>query len=79
MEEYQRHMRVRESHGRKKAESLNEMVLWWSLAVTASIMVVAVAQVLILKKLFDDLNVDGIHSRASRAKLRALILGTHRP
>ncbi|KAG8277785.1 Transmembrane emp24 domain-containing protein 7 [Homalodisca vitripennis] len=52
VEAYQRHMRVRESQGRKEAELLNLKVMVWSLTCTLSILLVSLGQVIILRRFF---------------------------
>lgn len=52
--DYQTHHRLREAQGRKRAEDLNERVLWWSLLETFAIVTTSVGQVFILKKFFTD-------------------------
>jgi protein ERP2 len=52
--DYQTHHRLREAQGRKRAEELNERVLWWSVMETFSILFIAVSQVFILKTFFTD-------------------------
>lgn len=52
--DYQTHHRLREAQGRKRAEDLNERVLWWSIMETACILFIAVGQTFILKNFFTD-------------------------
>ena len=52
--DYQTHHRLREAQGRKRAEDLNERVLWWSVQETIAIIIISVGQVLILKNFFTD-------------------------
>lgn len=40
--------------GRKRAEDLNERVLWWSLTETVAILVIAVGQVIVLRNFFSE-------------------------
>lgn len=47
IDDYQTHHRLREATGRKRAEDLNERVLWWSAGVTILILVIGVGQVLL--------------------------------
>ncbi|CAD6184188.1 unnamed protein product [Caenorhabditis auriculariae] len=54
VDDYQTHHRLREATGRKRAEQLNERVMLWSLGQTAVILLIAVAQVLLLKSFFSD-------------------------
>jgi protein ERP2 len=50
----QTYFRLRESQGRKRAEDLNERVLWWSAGQTLAILVIGVGQVMILKNFFAE-------------------------
>lgn len=52
--DYQTHHRLREAQGRKRAEELNERVLWWSIMETACILFISVGQVFLLKNFFTD-------------------------
>lgn len=52
--DYQTHHRLREAQGRKRAEELNERVLWWSVMETVCILFIAVGQTFILKNFFTD-------------------------
>jgi len=52
--DYQTHHRLREAQGRKRAEELNERVLWWSVMETVCILAIAVGQVFVLKNFFTD-------------------------
>ncbi|XP_033217237.1 transmembrane emp24 domain-containing protein 7-like [Belonocnema kinseyi] len=52
--EYQTHHRLREAQGRKRAEDLNERVLWWSLQETLAVLIISIGQVYILKNFFTD-------------------------
>ncbi|XP_011298821.1 transmembrane emp24 domain-containing protein 7 [Fopius arisanus] len=52
--DYQTSHRLREAQGRKRAEDLNERVLWWSIMETAAILITTVGQVLVLKNFFTD-------------------------
>lgn len=52
--DFQTHHRLREAQGRKRAEDLNERVLWWSLLETLAIVVIGVGQVFVLKNFFTD-------------------------
>lgn len=52
--DFQTHHRLREAQGRKRAEDLNERVLWWSVQETILIIVTSVGQVLILRNFFTD-------------------------
>lgn len=52
--DFQTHHRLREAQGRKRAEDLNERVLWWSVLETSAIVLISVAQVLVLKNFFTE-------------------------
>lgn len=52
--DYQTHHRLREAQGRKRAEDLNERVLWWSVKETIAILLISVGQVFILKNFFTE-------------------------
>ncbi|KAF2882450.1 hypothetical protein ILUMI_23732 [Ignelater luminosus] len=52
--DFQTHHRLREAQGRKRAEDLNERVLWWSLLETLAILVIGVGQVFVLKNFFTE-------------------------
>lgn len=52
--DFQTSHRLREAQGRKRAEDLNERVLWWSIMETIAILVTTVGQVLVLKNFFTD-------------------------
>lgn len=52
--DYQTHHRLREAQGRKRAEDLNERVLWWSLQETLAILIITIGQVYVLKNFFTD-------------------------
>ncbi|XP_063707311.1 transmembrane emp24 domain-containing protein 7 isoform X2 [Culicoides brevitarsis] len=52
--DYQTHHRLREAQGRKFAEDLNERTLWWSLAETVVMIMIAIAQVCILRNFFNE-------------------------
>lgn len=52
--DYQTHHRLREAQGRKRAEELNERVLWWSIMETLAVITIAFAQVFVLKNFFTD-------------------------
>lgn len=44
----------REAQGRKRAEDLNERVLWWSIAEAFAILAISITQVLVLRNFFTD-------------------------
>lgn len=52
--DYQTHHRLRETQGRRRAEDLNNRVLWWSLMETVLMLFVSIAQVLTVKNLFSE-------------------------
>lgn len=52
--DYQTHHRLREAQGRKRAEDLNERVLWWSLTESVAILVIAIGQVIVLRNFFSE-------------------------
>jgi protein ERP2 len=52
--DYQTHHRLREAQGRKRAEDLNERVLWWSILETLAVLIITVGQVLVLKNFFAE-------------------------
>lgn len=52
--DYQTHHRLREAQGRKRAEDLNERVMWWSILETLAVLIITVSQVLVLKNFFAE-------------------------
>lgn len=52
--DFQTHHRLRETQGRKRAEDINERVLWWSIMEALAIITVAFGQVFILKNFFTE-------------------------
>lgn len=52
--DYQTHHRIRETQGRKRAEDLNERVLWWSFTETLSILIITITQVMVLRNFFAE-------------------------
>lgn len=52
--DYQTHHKLRESQGRKRAEDLNERVLYWSIGETIIILIIGIGQVVILKNFFSE-------------------------
>jgi protein ERP2 len=52
--DYQTHHRLREAQGRKRAEDLNERVMWWSVLETLTILIITVGQVFVLKNFFAE-------------------------
>lgn len=56
MLDYQTHHRLREAQGRKRAEDLNERVLWWSIMETVAVLFITVGQVYVLRNFFSEKN-----------------------
>lgn len=54
IDDYQTHHRLKEAQSRKRAEELNERVMWWSILETIVVLVSAVGQVFIVKNFFSD-------------------------
>lgn len=52
--DFQTHHRLRETQGRKRAEDLNERVLWWSCLETLAILTISIGQVFILRNFFTE-------------------------
>uniref|UniRef100_T1JHC9 GOLD domain-containing protein n=1 Tax=Strigamia maritima TaxID=126957 RepID=T1JHC9_STRMM len=52
--DYQTHHRLQEAHDRKRAEDLNERVLYWSIGETFLILLIGVGQVVVLKNFFAE-------------------------
>lgn len=52
--DYQTHHRLQEAKGRKRAEEINERVLYWAVGESIAIVGIGLAQVLILKNFFGD-------------------------
>jgi len=52
--DYQTHHRLRESQGRKRAEDLNERVMWWSIFQTIAILAITIGQVMVLRNFFSE-------------------------
>lgn len=52
--DYQTHHRLREAKGRKRAEDLNERVLWWSVIETSAILCIGIGQILVLRNFFTE-------------------------
>lgn len=52
--DFQTHHRLREAQGKKRADEMNERVLWWSVIQTFVIMLISVGQVIILKNFFTE-------------------------
>nr|CAD7197573.1 unnamed protein product [Timema douglasi] len=61
--DYQTHHRLREAQGRKRAEDLNEQVMWWSVLETFSILIITVGQVLVLRNFFAEKKPSQINSK----------------
>jgi len=60
---YQTHHRLREAQGRKRAEDLNERVLYWSVGETVAVLVIGLGQVLILKNFFSEKKSSQLYAR----------------
>ncbi|PAV87443.1 hypothetical protein WR25_18588 [Diploscapter pachys] len=54
VDDYQTHHRLREATSRKRAEQLNERVMYWSLGQTAVVVLIGIAQVILLRSFFSD-------------------------
>lgn len=54
IDDFQTHHRLKETKGRKRAEELNERVMWWSILETILILVSAIGQVFIVKNFFSE-------------------------
>ena len=54
IDDFQTHHRLKEAKGRKRAEDLNERVMWWSILETILILVSAIGQVFIVKNFFSE-------------------------
>lgn len=52
--DFQTHHRLREAQGRKRAEELNERVLWWSVMETLAVLIITIGQVFVLKNFFTE-------------------------
>jgi len=52
--DYQTHHRLKEAKSRKRAEDLNHHVALWSAAETIAILLVAIGQVILLKRFFTE-------------------------
>lgn len=50
--DYQTHHRLREAQGRKRAEDLNERVMWWSSIEFVVVLLASTLQVYIVKNFF---------------------------
>jgi protein ERP2 len=61
--DYQTHHRLREAQGRKRAEDLNERVLWWSILETLAVLIITIGQVLVLKNFFAEKKPSQINSK----------------
>ncbi|XP_026680928.1 transmembrane emp24 domain-containing protein 3-like [Diaphorina citri] len=54
--DYQTHHRLREAQGRKRAEDLNERVMWWSSIEFVVVLLASTLQVYIVKNFFASRN-----------------------
>lgn len=52
--DHQKHYRLNEAKGRKRAEELNTRVMTWSLFETCVVLIIGVGQVMILKNFFTE-------------------------
>lgn len=52
--DFQTHYRLSEAKSRKRAEDLNERVLWWAILETIAMLMIAVGQVFVLKNFFTE-------------------------
>ncbi|CAD7084807.1 unnamed protein product [Hermetia illucens] len=52
--DFQTHHRLREAQGRKRAEDINERVMWWAVLETAAVLCITIGQVVILRNFFTD-------------------------
>ncbi|KAF5301816.1 hypothetical protein FQA39_LY10601 [Lamprigera yunnana] len=52
--DFQTHHRLRETQGRKRAEDLNERVLWWSALESLAVLLIGAGQVFVLKNFFSE-------------------------
>jgi len=54
IDDLQTHHRLREATGRKRAEDLNERVMWWSIGQTALVLICGIGQVFVLRSFFTE-------------------------
>jgi len=54
IDDYQTHHRLREATGRKRAEDLNERVMYWSFGQTVVVLLIGIGQVFVLRSFFTD-------------------------
>lgn len=52
--DYQTHHRLQETQGRKRAEDLNERVLYWSFFELMAVLVIGISQILVLRNFFSE-------------------------
>lgn len=52
--DYQTHHRLRETQGRKRAEDLNERVLYWSFFELMAVIIIGISQILVLRNFFSE-------------------------
>lgn len=52
--DYQTHHRLREAQGRKRAEDLNERVLWFSIIESVAVLIIAISTVVVLRSFFGE-------------------------
>jgi protein ERP2 len=68
--DYQTHHRLREAQGRKRAEDLNERVLWFSLLETSAVLVIAITTVIVLRSFFSEKRPNQIHQNIRQSYSR---------
>jgi heme/copper-type cytochrome/quinol oxidase subunit 2 len=52
--DFQTHHRLQEAQSRKRAEDLNERVLWFSIIETSLILIIAITTVIVLRSFFAE-------------------------
>jgi protein ERP2 len=52
--DFQTHHRLREAQGRKRAEDLNERVLWVSILESSAILIIGISTVIVLRSFFSE-------------------------
>ncbi|KAG5684892.1 hypothetical protein PVAND_014102 [Polypedilum vanderplanki] len=60
--DFQTHHRLREAQGRKRAEDLNERVLYFSIIETSLILIIAITTVIVLRSFFSEKKPSQMHS-----------------
>jgi protein ERP2 len=61
--DYQTHHRLREAQGRKRAEDLNDRVMWWSILETLAVLIITIGQVFVLKNFFAEKKPSQLNSK----------------